>query len=504
MTASGLSKNNLLSLAPVDYWAALYPGRGGFQTDDAANNLMREAYAVGVFDPDDIRGRGAWIDDGRIVVHSGDKLIVDGTSTPVTAIDSSYIYEINRPMNLQRGPMINREQGMAFIDMLRGISWERPVNASLLAGWCVIAPVCGALNWRPHVWITGGAGTGKTWIMREVVSELMGKAALVLQGESTEAGIRQSLGHDARPVIFDEAEAEDKASHDRIEKILNLMRASSAESDAVMLKGSSGHEARSFTIRSCFCFASIIYQARKHADLTRVTVLGVKRNRVNPLDAFEVLKSTYAKVMTPEFVKGFHTRTLTLMPVLLKNIEVFNRVAAEMFGGQRLADQIAPMCAGAALLTSDVPVTESQARKWIQAQDWRDEISLDEERDEYQCLNYLMEQVIMVEQGEYGTKVERTIGELIATCCGGGYGATEVSNARERLGRLGIRCDGATFTISNTASAIKHVLKGTQWEKNHGKVLQRIDDAEPTSVVYFSAGQSHRGVKLRWRGDVSA
>lgn len=501
-TAPSLGKSNLLSLAPAEYWSLLYPGSRGFNAEDAANNLIREAYAVGVFNTDHIRGRGAWIDDHRVVVHSGDRLIVDGDTTAVTDLDSSYIYEVNQPLNLRRGPAITPQQGAKFIEMLKTITWERPVNASLLAGWCVIAPVCGVLNWRPHVWITGGAGTGKTWIMREVVSELLGKAALVLQGESTEAGIRQMLGHDARPVIFDEAEAEDKASHDRIEKVLNLMRASSAESDAVMLKGSSSHEARSFTIRSCFCFASIIYQARKHADLTRVTVLGLKRNRQNPVESFEALKKTYAQVMTPEFIKGFHTRTLELMPVLLNNIEVFTKVAAELFGGQRLADQIAPLCAGAALLVSDKPITAAQAKKWIDQQDWRDEISLDEERDEYQCLNYLLEQVTAVEVGEYGSKVERTIGELINTCCSGGQNITDIRNARDRLGRLGIRCDGVTFTVSNTASAIKHLFKGTQWEKNHGKVLQRIDDAEPTGVVYFSAGQSNRGVKLRWRGNL--
>ena len=501
-TASSLSKNNLLSLAPAEYWAQLYPSRSGFASDAAADNLMREAYAVGIFDAENIRGRGAWIDDGRVVVHSGDRLIVDGQPMKVTDISSDKIYEINRPMNLMRGPAITTEQGRAFISMLTNITWERSVNAQLLAGWCVVAPVCGALQWRPHVWITGGAGTGKTWIMREVVGSIIGKAALMLQGESTEAGIRQSLGHDARPVIFDEAEAEDKASADRIEKILNLMRASSAESEAVMLKGSASHEARSFVIRSCFLFASIIYQARKQADLTRVTVLGLKRNRENPVEQFDRLREMYREVMTDGFLEGFHTRTLERMPVLLENIEVFTKVAAKLFGGRRLADQIAPLCAGAWLLVSDEPATMEKAERWMQMQNWDEESALEEERDEYQCLKYIMEQMVSVELGEYGTKVERTVGELIAICCGGGVEPSTVKSARERLARLGIRVEGMFFTVSNSSEQIKHVLRGTQWEKNHGKVLQRVDGAEPVGVVYFAPGHSARGVKMRWEGGI--
>jgi putative DNA primase/helicase len=501
-TASSLSKNNLLSLAPAEHWEALFPGRSGFDATSAADNLMREAYDAGIFDAENIRGRGAWIDDGRVVVHSGDKLIVDGTQMRVTDIASDKIYEINRPLNLMRGPAINTQQGKAFIEMLSNITWERNVNAQLLAGWCVVAPVCGALQWRPHVWITGGAGTGKTWIMREVVGSIIGKAALMLQGESTEAGIRQSLGHDARPVIFDEAEAEDKASADRIEKILNLMRASSAESEAVMLKGSASHEAKSFTIRSCFLFASIIYQARKQADLTRVTVLGLKRNRDNPVEQFDRLREMYREVMTDGFLEGFHTRTLERMPTLLENIEVFTKVAAKMFGGRRLADQIAPLCAGAWLLVSDKPATAELAERWMAMQNWDEESALEEERDEYQCLKYIMEQMVSVETGDYNSKVDRTVGELIAMCCSGGGDPSNVERARQRLARMGVKVEGVHYTISNSSEQIKHVLRGTQWEKNHGKVLQRIDNAEAVGVMYFAPGHNARGVRMKWEGGV--
>ena len=42
------------------------------------------------------------------------------------------------------------------------------------------------------------------------------------------------------------------------------------------------------------------------------------------------------------------------------------------------------------------------------------------------------------------------------------------------------------------------MLTGTQWEKNHAKVLQRIEGSETTGAVHFSPGHVSRGVKLQW------
>jgi hypothetical protein len=67
---------------------------------------------------------------------------------------------------------------------------------------------------------------------------------------------------------------------------------------------------------------------------------------------------------------------------------------------------------------------------------------------------------------------------------------------------MGIRVDGVHYTVSNQSEQLKHILKGTQWEKNHGKVLQRIDGAELSGVVYFSPGHSGRGVRLKWESGI--
>ena len=49
---------NLCRLAPVAYWEALFPTRTGVNWTAAASDLFSRQAAVGMFDPDRLRGRG--------------------------------------------------------------------------------------------------------------------------------------------------------------------------------------------------------------------------------------------------------------------------------------------------------------------------------------------------------------------------------------------------------------------------------------------------------------
>jgi putative DNA primase/helicase len=216
------------------------------------------------------------------------------------------------------------------------------------------------------------------------------------------------------------------------------------------------------------------------------------------------LKKSLIELFDDGFTARFHARTTNNLLTLQRNIEVFSKVAAEEFRSQRLADQVAPLCAGAFLLMSKNVVNESDAREWFVKQDWSLEMGLTETRDEMQCLSFILEQVVTVELGEYSTKVERTIGELIQMCVEGGFSPSDRTSADARLKRLGIRVDGVFYTISNTSKNITRMLTGTQWEKNHAKVLQRVEGAISTSAMQFSAGHVSRGVKIRWQGTVQS
>ena len=61
------------------------------------------------------------------------------------------------------------------------------------------------MQWRPHVWLTASAGSGKSAILDRFIGILLESMALFPEGNTTEAFIRQQLRADAIPVIFDEA-----------------------------------------------------------------------------------------------------------------------------------------------------------------------------------------------------------------------------------------------------------------------------------------------------------
>ena len=167
-----------------------------------------------------------------------------------------YIYEQGAPLGFDASNPLSSAEASKLLELTKMVRWEREVNAHLLAGWCVVATICGALKWRPHIWITGGAGTGKTWILGAIVKPLLNTIALFVQGSTTEPGLRQALKTDALPVAFDEAEGGDtRNDQERMQSVLNLMRAASAEDGGNMIKGGQGGSgAISYQTRSCFCF----------------------------------------------------------------------------------------------------------------------------------------------------------------------------------------------------------------------------------------------------------
>ena len=180
-----MSKSNLMMIAPINYWEDLFSGNGKINIDAAQQYLINHSHRVGMFKEKFIRGRGAWVDQERIVIHTGDELIVDEEHVKLRDIDSRYVYEIGEKMGLGANSRLSTVQSSKLIEKMNWLVWERDINAYLIAGWCVIAPFCGVLNWRPHVWVTGPAGSGKSWVMENMVRKLLGEAAVVVQGKTT-------------------------------------------------------------------------------------------------------------------------------------------------------------------------------------------------------------------------------------------------------------------------------------------------------------------------------
>jgi putative DNA primase/helicase len=500
--SGGLNKTTMMAMAPLQWWEIQFPGRSnGFNLDSAQNWLIQAGNAAGSFSDKYMRGRGAWIDGRHVVIHNGDHLLIDGERREFKEHVSRFIYEALEPLDLKTEAPLPKHDAHKLMDMLGLMNWERDINRYLLAGWCVIAPVCGALKWRPHIWLTGGAGCGKSWTLTNIVRRLLGNTGIAVQGTTSEAGLRQLLSHDALPVVFDEAEGEDRLNQERMQAVLGLMRSASTDDSGIMAKGSTnGGAAKTYVIRSCFAFGSIAVQVAQQADRTRVTILGMKADESQAgKDRWARLQALYAETMTDDFVHRMQARTIKLLPIILENARVFSAAAAALIGKQRTGDQLGAMLAGAYSLHSDQAITYDQACAWISERNWDEERALDRTKDELALLATLMDHLTQVETN--AGRFERTIGELAS------YAAHHTTDAfithdiaNDRLRRLGMKVEDGMFVVSNgsgrTPVFIDKMLQNTPWGKNHSKILIRLEGAVQVESTRFAGGIQTRAVAI--------
>lgn len=497
LAATSISLPNLIALAPLQEWEMKFPGKNGVAINAAINWIVACSLKRGMFNDENIRGRGAWKDGDNTIVHVGEYLVVNGKDTKLKDYRGKHVYERGTPLQLNTNNPLQVAEANRLMEVVKLMNWEREISAYLLAGWCVVAPFCGALKWRPHIWLTGAAGTGKSWVFKNVVRRLMEGMALGVQGDTSEAGIRQTLNHDALPIVFDEAEGEDKRAQERMQAVLGLMRQSSSEDGGMIAKGSAGGSPLSYKISSCFAFASISVQLSQQSDRTRVTVLGLRKAdpKTGP-QRWAELQETYKSIITDEFVARLQARTIQMLPTINRNAITFASAAAEVIGDQRSGDQLGAMLAGAYSIHSSNLISPSDALAWLKDKDWSEEKSLDKTRDEISLLSHMMEQMTVVET--MTSKYERNIGELVHTASSPANVDDFImpTEANARLKRHGMKVEDGHLVISNTADWIKHRLANTPWTKNHNKILLRLQGAHSIETTRFGSGIQTRAVAI--------
>ncbi len=499
------SRSQLIHLAPLDWWGYRFGDKNGKpQWDAAANAFARWCERVGAFDPSRIRGRGAWFDEGRAVLHLGDHLIVDSERVEIEGFESRYIYEAKAPIEDDRHAVepATAEEATEIYNVFQKLNWSSPVFGALLAGWCTLAPICGALAWRPHVWLTGRRGSGKSWLIDQIVRPVVGEGAVIVQATSTEAGVRQKMKQDARPVLFDEAEAENKQDARRIQSVIELARQASSESSAEIAKGTVHGHGLSFRTRSMFLMGSINVPLTQAADRSRFTVLSLVAAAYGRAGAqqFEQLQAEVEEHITPAKTRAVRARIYRMIPTIRENAKRFARAAAEVLGSQRAGDQLGALLAGAYALRSDEVVSIEAARTWIAAQSWDEQVEAEEASDEGSLLDEILSAQIRIE-GNPGYSggpqyLQRAVGELVAVAAGLELERDVSGNiANDALGRHGLRVLDHQLMISTTHSELRRILANTPWGAGWSRVLERLPQATVGASVRF-AGVRQRAVGI--------
>jgi putative DNA primase/helicase len=378
-TRMSLGKTGLLELASLQWWElnfAATSGAGKFDDIMATEHIYQLAHDKGVYSPDRVRSLGAWWDDNRVVFNHGNKLTVDGVLMDVDEIKSSFVYPQAKKLPAAVFPGLTEAEGRHLHKVARLMRWMKPGCAELLVGWLFLAPICGLLQWRPHLWITGPAGSGKSYIQNHFINALMGGLTEKYDGAtSTEPGIRQQLESDTRPVTIDEFEPNDEVSRSKLETILSLIRQASSESQAVTAKGSAGGKGQTYHVRSMFMLSSINSLLNKDSDNTRITQIALRppAGENDPTDNWPVLEEEMHKISQDETItQRLLGRALTLAPLVRDHRKRFTTMAAKKFGSQRHGDQFGTLLCGAWFFTSDAPPSDAQIQSFLDKFDWQD------------------------------------------------------------------------------------------------------------------------------------
>lgn len=487
------NEGRMVGLADKEFWLSMSEGKGDWK--HIRNVLVRisEDYR---FDNRVVRRIGVWKDSAGDVIHLGDRLMTKDGIIPIRKFKSEHIYELcDNAVRITR----YRKPATVFearkiIDIISGSNWSDPSSAKILAGWMFSSLMCASMRWRSHVYIIGPAGSGKTWLIDNVVSKFFGDFKYKAVGSSTEASVRQGLASAMIPVVFDEAEAEDAMAGLRRKAIFELARqAASADENSAIIKGGAQGTTKQYLVRSPFLFASI-NATMEYADESRTAFLSLK-----PIDKTDVTRRRFRMVdkmaretLTPDYTCAMLGRALQLMPKVLEAYEIFSDVAFKTIAqDSRHAEQMSFMLVGSWFLENDEMPTEQEATKYVEQMvilsNQRKNNMTTEER-----LISAISQIRVKYQLPSGRIEERLIGELIVSAYKEGKG----SNADLVLRRYGLRIKEDRLLIFNNSDGLRKGLKDTPFYSGWDKVITNVMGAREEHDVKIMAGMVGSAVSI--------
>ncbi len=517
--ASSVTKGALMNLADRQVWGLYYRNdSGGIAWDAAVNDLLRRADTQTVFEPGRIRGAGAWYDKGEIIISTGEKLFINGREYALHEKNGAYVYEKTRPVPYQVSGGCSTDEAARLFELLQEISFKEPSSYLLLAGWLTLAPWCGVLKWRPHLWVTGPAGSGKSWVLDKVALPMAASPfGVKASGASTPAGLRQALGHNSLCLVADEFESDNQKMESYIEQNLKLLRECSSGRELGegmnILHGSSDGEGMQWHIQTMAMVASIGAAIKHGADAERFTNITMKTLDHAPEKQRERLAFLEQKrtFLTPAWVTAYHARTASILAEVLACVEVFTEQVAALTGNRRQGDQLGTLLAGAWMISHDVRATAAEASAWAASLNL-DTMKVEDEKRQTEVKLYdeLMNAAVEITDGHSRNK--QTIAYCVEWCLNEdresalkrnvplmGASREGVRKELERWGIKPMRRHDEFVAIAKAHPAIRRILKDTGWSQTYDEILTRLPgcDGKLHGPTEF-AGIKKRYILVRW------
>lgn len=483
----------------------------GFDQAVASRSLIVECSRRGIFDPAGrIRGAGAHrTESGSLVLHCGNTVMrrslrINGDAGEIEyfnpGVHGDHVYPTAPPIPRPWPEAVGVEVGEQLRALIATWRWKRPLlDPMLILGGIAGSFVGGALEWRPNIWITGGAGTGKSTLngKRMVFDQLFGKGKLA-SVDTTAAGIRQRLRNSTVPVFLDEVEAEEDGR--RAKSILELARVSSSGGDAH--RGGQDHTATEFTLQSAFWASSILIPPMETQDRSRWAVCALEPFR--PGDKSPNLRA----LRLPEMGQKILRRMVDGWARWDETRSAYHAALADLGHTSRACDQFGTLLAAADLLLYDaLPDIETieEAAALCAVSKLRE---VSESVAEHEaCLQHLVTSMAQARGGDERESIGSWIGTAVQELCAP---AGDECKYHRRLQEIGIKIVSAKVNavdddgnpvkwgseiwkpgtpgyvaVSNTHQALAAYYAGRKWQRVWDQALSRFPGAIEGVTVKF-------------------
>lgn len=470
------TKSGLKHIMSLDsYWYKNYGIKdedGNYKAiswDKAEFDLKFKCQTAGIFNPRLVRGLGVWKDGENFVLNDGQFV---HNKPDKTKYHYQKLSKSSYDLSIEPYDCFEMQELLCSIE---SFSFKNPKENIYLAAWIIQAQIFACIPWRFHLWITGKRGTGKSSII-ELFSDLLHDPNFT--PNSTAAGIRQVLGNDARPSLYDESEADDK----KINAVVEMARQMSSNNGAQTIRGTSSGKSISYNTQTIFLFGSIQVPILNSADQSRIFV--TEMNIANNSKQYKETLRIFAKFSKNK--NKLFNRVFSALPSILISIEIVKDILKCDGMEARQADQIASMVACYHVYHDDKPITEETALKYLEKYDLKisDYIEDNREDESEKCIDTILSTII--------THQNDTVSSLIEVL----RNQPNLVDPAKNLGAFGIRL--MEKNVLFIASKNINLLKKLQGYPNFSAIIKRnnvlcVDERCTVRIQ----GKTTTGLKIR-------
>ena len=313
--------------------------------------LVAETERAGLFDPNQPERRiGLWRADDVLVLHLGDRILWGEQWRRPGFREAGALWPARPPAFAPAAAPATPRDCQDLEALFGRWRWGNPLSEMVMLGLWAAGMMGAAISWRPHGFVVGEAGSGKSTLF-ELLAIANPMATLV--NDYSEAGLRQTLSGHASAALLDEADADDQVAADKLNRVIGMLRRASGHGGARALRGSAGGEAQRFDVVASALMGAILPPVLLPQDASRITRLDLLPFAAGGPPLPTEAERKRVRGLGPAFL----ARAVAVLPRFAAAFaEARAQVLALDGGAPRVADQIGAILAARWIMVSDDPL----------------------------------------------------------------------------------------------------------------------------------------------------